>query len=219
MDPLFEETARKLESVAGSLSQLTKILDVAKLRQDVAAREAEASSPAFWQDSSLAKKKSKELNDQKKLLGQYEKTHRSVEDLKAHLELSREMNDLGELKEVDSGLAAAGKLLQEMDARLKLSGDFDHDDAIISLHSGAGGTEACDWTDMLCRMYTRWAQQHGFEFVITDILKGEEAGVKSVTAFVRGDCAYGYLKGEMGVHRLVRISPFDSNKRRHTSFA
>jgi len=133
--------------------------------------------------------------------------------------LAREASDPGELKEVGQGLAAAERILQDMDARLKLSGDFDQDDAIISLHAGAGGTEACDWNEMLLRMYTRWAQQRGFELVITDILKGEEAGVKSVTAFVRGECAYGYLKGEMGVHRLVRISPFDSNKRRHTSFA
>ncbi len=117
------------------------------------------------------------------------------------------------------GLAAAERLIQDIDARLKLSGEFDHDDAIVNLHAGAGGTEACDWCDMLLRMYARWAEARGLEFAITDILKGEGAGVKSVSAIVRGDCAYGYLKGETGVHRLVRISPFDANKRRHTSFA
>jgi peptide chain release factor 2 len=219
MDPVFEETARKLEAASGSLGQVAKLLDLPKLRKKVAEREAEAAGPAFWQDSSLAKKKSKELNDLKKLVAHYEKADRALGDLKAHLELAKEAGDAGELKEVGKGLGAAERLVQDLDARLKLSGEFDHDDAIISLHAGAGGTEACDWTDMLLRMYMRWAEAHGFELSITDILKGEGAGVKSVTAFVRGDCAYGYLKSEMGVHRLVRISPFDANKRRHTSFA
>ena len=219
MDPVFEETARKLEAAAGRLGQVAKLLDLSKLRKNVAERETEAAAPAFWQDSSRAKKKSKELDDIKKLIGQYEKASRSLDDLKAHLELAKEVGDASELKEVSRGLAAAEKLVGDLDARLKLSGEFDHDDAIISLHAGAGGTEACDWCDMLLRMYARWAETHGFEFAITDILKGEGAGVKSVTAFVRGDCAYGYLKSEMGVHRLVRISPFDANKRRHTSFA
>jgi peptide chain release factor 2 len=219
MDPVFEETARTLEAAAGTLGQVAKLIDLPKLRKNVAAREAEAASPAFWQDSSLAKKKSKELNDLKKLLSDYEKADRALADLKAHLDLAKEAEDAAELKEVEKGLGAAQRLLQDMDVRLKLSGQFDHDDAIISLHAGAGGTEACDWAEMLLRMYTRWAEARGFEFVITDILKGEGAGVKSITAFVRGDCAYGYLKSEMGVHRLVRISPFDANKRRHTSFA
>ena len=219
MEPVFEETARRLQAAHGQLGQIAHILDLPKLRRDLADREAEASAPAFWQDSSLAKKKSKELNDRKKLLGRYEQARRSIEDLQAHLDLAREAGDPGELKEVARGLGEVERLLQDMDALLKLSGEFDRDDAIVSLHAGAGGTEACDWNDMLLRMYSRWAQQRGFEFVITDLLKGEEAGVKSVTAFVRGECAYGYLKGEMGVHRLVRISPFDSNKRRHTSFA
>ncbi|MDD5627795.1 MAG: peptide chain release factor 2 [Elusimicrobia bacterium] len=219
MDPVFEETARKLEAAAGSLGQVAKLLDLPKLRRQVAERETEAAGPAFWQDSSLAKKKSKELDGLKKKLAGYEKADRALGDLRAHLDLAKEAEDAGELKEVEKGLEAARRLLQDMDARLKLSGEFDQDDAIVSLHAGAGGTEACDWAEMLLRMYTRWAEARGLEFAITDILKGEGAGVKSVTAFVRGECAYGYLKSEMGVHRLVRISPFDANKRRHTSFA
>lgn len=219
MEPEFEETARRLETVCGQLGQVSKILNIPKLRKDIAALEAQASAPAFWQDSSGAKKKSKELNDLKKLLLHYEKSLRSIEDLKIHLDLAREAGDTKELHEVGQALGDAERLVRDMDTRLKLSGEFDRDDAIISLHAGAGGTEACDWNAMLLRMYTRWAEQHDFEIALTDILKGEEAGVKSVTAFVRGECAYGYLKGEMGVHRLVRISPFDSNKRRHTSFA
>jgi peptide chain release factor 2 len=106
-----------------------------------------------------------------------------------------------------------------LDFELKLSGEMDRCDAILSIHAGAGGTEACDWAQMLLRMYTRWAESKGFSFSITDMLQGEEAGVRGVTAFVRGKYAYGYLQSEIGVHRLVRISPFDANKRRHTSFA
>ena len=216
---MFKETADKISESQAFLARVGKMIDVPKLKADISAREAESGQASFWADSSRAKKKSKELNDLKKLLGEWEKAGRTLEDLKAHLDLAEEAADAGELKEVEKGLSETERALAALDARLKLSGEFDKSDAIISLHAGAGGTEACDWNEMLLRMYTRWAQQRGFEFAITDILKGEEAGVKSITAFVRGPHAYGLLKSEIGVHRLVRISPFDSNKRRHTSFA
>ena len=109
--------------------------------------------------------------------------------------------------------------LRGMDFELKLAGPHDKGNAILSIHAGAGGTEACDWAQMLLRMFQRWAERHGMTFTVTDILMGEEAGIRGVSAFVQGRYAYGYLKSEAGVHRLVRISPFDSNKRRHTSFA
>ena len=216
---MFKETAEKIDQARAFLGRIAKMLDIPKLKQDIQKREAETGEPSFWLDSSKAKKKSKELNDLKKLLGQWDKAEKSLDDLKAHLDLATEVADQKELKEVQAALKETENLLAAIDARLKLSGEFDRSDAIISLHAGAGGTEACDWNEMLLRMYTRWAQQSGFEFVITDILKGEEAGIKSITAFVRGQNAYGFLKSEIGVHRLVRISPFDSNKRRHTSFA
>ena len=216
---MFAETASKIDEMQGLLARVAKILDLPKLRKDIETREAEASNPAFWTDSSKAKKKSKELNDLKKALAEYEKARTTLDDLKAHCELASEAQDEGEIKEVAKGIAEAEKLLRVMDTRLKLSGEFDKDDAIISLHAGAGGLEACDWADMLWRMYQRWAEQHGFEVQITDLQKGDGAGIKSIEAFVRGPNAYGLLKGEMGVHRLVRISPFDANKRRHTSFA
>jgi peptide chain release factor 2 len=120
---------------------------------------------------------------------------------------------------VEKGLSESQRAIASLDARLKLTGEFDANDAIISFHAGAGGTEACDWAEMLVRMYTRWAERKGFQFQITDILKGEEAGIRNLAAFVRGPNAYGFLRGELGVHRLVRISPFDANKRRQTSFA
>ncbi|MBI5630241.1 MAG: peptide chain release factor 2 [Elusimicrobia bacterium] len=216
---MFKETADKIEAGKAFLAKIGKLLDPGRLRQEIERRETEAGRPDFWADSSQAKKKSKELNGLKRRLGDWEKAGKALEDLKAHLELAQEAGDSGELSEVQKGLRETEKALSAMDMKLKLSGELDKFDAIVSLHAGAGGTEACDWAEMLLRMYTRWAQAHGFEFAVTDILKGEEAGVKSATAFVRGDNAYGFMKGEMGVHRLVRISPFDSNKRRHTSFA
>jgi peptide chain release factor 2 len=130
-----------------------------------------------------------------------------------------EAEDDGELREAAKGLSVAEKLVRAMDVRLKLSAEFDKDDAIVSIHAGAGGLEACDWADMLWRMFQRWAERNSFEVQITDFLKGDGAGIRSLSAFIRGPNAYGLLKGEMGVHRLVRISPFDANKRRHTSFA
>jgi peptide chain release factor 2 len=216
---MFTETAGKIDEMAALLDKVSKLLDLPKLRKEVEGREAEASDPAFWADSVKAKKKSKELNDLKKTLSEYETAERAIEDLKAHCELASEAKDEGEIKLVAAGVDDAAKLLRAMDVRLKLSGEFDKDDAIIALHAGAGGLEACDWADMLWRMYQRWCETHGFEVAITEFTKGDGAGLKSLSAFVRGPNAYGLLKGEMGVHRLVRISPFDANKRRHTSFA
>jgi peptide chain release factor 2 len=216
---MSRETADRIEEDRAALGRLAKLLDLPKLRADIEKREAEAGEPSFWTDSSAAKKKSKELNELKKRLGEYQKAERSLEDLKAHLELAREARDAAELKEVEKGLDATESLLAAMDARLKLTGEFDANDAIVSFHAGAGGTEACDWAEMLVRMYTRWAERRGLQLQITDILKGEEAGIRNLTAFVRGPNAYGFLRGELGVHRLVRISPFDANKRRQTSFA
>jgi len=218
-DPQFRETQETLEAHRSKLADLGKLLNIKAKRKDLDWREAEAALPAFWADAQKAQKLSKELNDLKKLVQGYGDAERSVCDLGAHLELAQEAGDIGELKEVREGLNALQRIIVDLDTRLKLSGEFDKSDAIFSLNAGAGGTEACDWAEMLLRMYTRWAESRGLEFSITDIHRGEEAGIKSVSAFVRGLHAYGYLKSEVGVHRLVRISPFDSNKRRHTSFA
>ena len=218
-DPQFNEIAGRLAAIREQWGRIGKVLDIPNKKRELEKREAEAADPSFWADSVKAKSRSKELNELKKTVADHEKLGRAVDDLQAHLDLAQEAEDLGELKEMQAGLAEAKKMAAEMDARVKLSGEFDKDDAIISLHAGAGGTEACDWADMLLRMFTRWAERRGFEFQLTDFLKGEGAGIKSATAFVRGANAYGYLKSENGVHRLVRISPFDANKRRHTSFA
>ncbi|MBI5622596.1 MAG: peptide chain release factor 2 [Elusimicrobia bacterium] len=218
-EDLFRRTVEELSRERAKLERMAKLLDLPKLRKDVGAMEAEAATPGFWADSHRAKKKSKELNHLKGRLQSWEKASKTVEDLKCHLDLACECEDQGELEEARKGLGTLSKLVHEMDLTLKLSGELDSCDAILALHAGAGGTEACDWNEMLLRMYSRWAANRGFEFQLTDMLKGEGAGIKSATAFVRGTNAYGCLKGEMGVHRLVRISPFDANKRRHTSFA
>lgn len=218
-EPEFREISDEVEATREKLNKLGILLDIPGKRKEIEVREKEASDPSFWLDSGKAKQKSKELNEIKKLVEEYEKASSAGDDLQAHLELAQEAQDAAELKEVCSALQKVNRVAGDLDMRLKLSGDFDKSDAIFTLNAGAGGTEACDWADMLLRMYTRWAESHGFEFSIQDIHKGEEAGVKSVSAFVKGPFAYGYLKGEAGVHRLVRVSPFDSNSRRHTSFA
>ena len=143
----------------------------------------------------------------------------AAEDIEAHLELAEESGGESEFGEIEESLRKLSRDLNAMDLESKLSGEHDRSNAIVNLHAGAGGTEACDWCEMLYRMYTRWASAKGFETEIADIMPGEGAGLKSVTFFVKGTYAYGYMKSEAGVHRLVRISPFDANKRRHTSFA
>lgn len=218
-EPQFNETGERLSALRDELAALEKMLDVENRRAEVVKREAEAADPDFWADSVAAKKKSKELNDLNRVLEDYEAAKAAVADLTAHYELASEAGDAAELAEVNKNIPSAQKKIVQLDARMKLSGEFDGNDAVITINAGAGGTEACDWADMLMRMYQRWAERAGFKFLVSDVHKGEEAGIKSMAAFVRGPNAYGYLKGEAGVHRLVRVSPFDSNKRRHTSFA
>ncbi len=149
----------------------------------------------------------------------WDRLYRQWEDLHTHWELAREAQDAAELEEAARGLKALEKAVADLTTQAKLSGPMDRNNAIVSLHAGAGGTEACDWAEMLLRMYQRWAESKGFSHEIVDILPGEEAGIKRVTFMVKGPFAYGLLQGESGVHRLVRVSPFDSNARRHTSFA
>ncbi|MGC8867651.1 MAG: peptide chain release factor 2, partial [Elusimicrobiales bacterium] len=176
-------------------------------------------SDNFWSNLKEAEKITKEINEIRNNLDEIKKARNEIKDFRIHLELIKEANDINELKILFNELKSLERKLKEFNFELKLSDPIDKNDAIISIHAGAGGTEACDWANMLLRMYMKWASSKRFQFVITDIISGDEAGIKSVTAFVKGKYAYGYLKSEIGVHRLVRISPFDANKRRHTSFA
>jgi peptide chain release factor 2 len=161
----------------------------------------------------------RELDSAKGTVDLWTRLHQNVQDVTAHLDLAEEAKDENEEKEVGKTIDKLVTELSDLELRSLLSGPHDNSSAIITIHAGAGGTEAADWADMLLRMYTRWIERHGFQLEITDYLPGEGAGVRHVMAIVKGPYAYGYLQAEMGVHRLVRISPFDSNARRHTSFA
>ena len=154
----------------------------------------------------------------KKLLEEYEKVKNLHDDTEMLIEFV-EMGDISFNEELEEKICIAEEEIQNFKTKLLLDEKYDMNDVILTINSGAGGTEACDWTEMLYRMYDRWANQNGFKVEILDTLSGEEAGIKSITLNIKGAYAYGYLKGEKGVHRLVRISPFDSNGKRHTSFA
>ena len=153
------------------------------------------------------------------MLTTWEGISRKYEDIKVLFELALEEKDEGTLLEVKSGLAELEREVAEEELKILLSGEHDASNAIVSIHAGAGGTEAQDWVEMLFRMYVRWAERRGYRIKVVDLLSGEEAGLKYVTFMVEGPYAYGYLKSEKGIHRLVRISPFDASGRRHTSFA
>ncbi|MCM2267158.1 MAG: peptide chain release factor 2 [Elusimicrobiales bacterium] len=215
----LKDVANKLDYLESAFTDAARLFDLEKKKAQLKEKEAVSGSGDFWNDAQKAQVHLKELNDLKKGVDLLDGVGREIEDFKVHFELAKDAGDMSELPVIMEGLAAIEKRLSVMDFELKLADPNDKLDAIISIHAGAGGTEACDWAQMLLRMYTRWAEKKGFNFAITDMLAGEEAGVRSVTAFVRGRYAFGYLKSEIGVHRLVRISPFDANKRRHTSFA
>ena len=149
----------------------------------------------------------------------FDETDRRLSDAEVLLELAREADDVETAREAAERVGELRERLEEAELRRLLSGEHDACSAIVSINAGAGGTEACDWAEMLLRMYLRWAEDHGFKTEILDIQEGEEAGIKNVTLTVEGEYAYGYLRSETGIHRLVRISPFDAQKRRHTSFA
>ena len=181
--------------------------------------EREMEAPDFWDDAEESQKKMKELKYMKDDLQTYENLRTQMEDMETLIEMGYEENDPDLIPEIQEMLDEFQKSFDDIRVKTLLSGEYDSNDAIVTLHAGAGGTESCDWASMLYRMYTRWADKKGFSLEVLDYLDGDEAGIKSVTLEVRGENAYGFLKTEKGVHRLVRISPFDANARRHTSFA
>lgn len=180
--------------------------------------ESKTNDPSFWSDSQKAKEVSQELANLKRSLDDYKKLQKEYEDFQTHWELANEAADAKETVEAGKLAEKLAAQIRDWEIKLKLSGPNDRSNAILTLHAGAGGTESCDWVDMLFRMYKMWAAKKGFGFTVTSLLTGEEVGLKNATVLIEGECAYGMLKGESGVHRLVRVSPFDSNKRRHTTF-
>src|SRR5882762_5210080 len=176
-------------------------------------------APTFWEDNRRAQELIRERTDLSRLITRTKELTGQAEDLGVMLELAAEHEDHGLDKDIVEGVTRLRAAVDEFELKLMLSGPHDGKAAILSIHPGAGGTESQDWAQMLMRMYLRWCERNGFKAEVVDLLPGEEAGIKSVTIEVTGEYAYGYLRGEMGVHRLVRISPFDASKRRHTSFA
>lgn len=175
--------------------------------------------PTFWDDPDQAQKITQELYDVKAGVDKYKQIFYKFEDMQILWEMGMEDKDETVCEDVENEIKAINEAMEQLELELLLSGRYDASNAILTLHAGAGGTEAQDWTQMLLRMYGRWAERNGFTVETADLLPGDEAGVKSVTLLIKGHNAYGYLKSEKGVHRLVRISPFDANSRRHTSFS
>jgi peptide chain release factor 2 len=195
------------------------IFDVAGKQTRVAALDQEMAAPAFWEDARRAQEVIRERNELGRLVGRAGDLGRDLGELRLYWEMAQEESDESLEGEIREGLGRFRQGLREFELAAVLSGEHDRKTAILSIHAGAGGTESQDWAQMLLRLYSRWAERRGYKVEIVDLLPGDEAGIKSVTLTIAGDYAYGYLKAETGVHRLVRISPFDANRRRHTSFA
>ncbi|HZV12264.1 MAG TPA: PCRF domain-containing protein, partial [Candidatus Kapabacteria bacterium] len=181
--------------------------------------EAAAAEPTFWDDAKAAQSVMQQISAAKETVADYNALFSGADDVELLMDMATEANELGYTKEIEAELEKLDHKIHETELRTLMSDEADQRNAIITIHAGAGGTEAQDWTSMLMRMYTRWAERNNFKVFMLDMLEGDSAGVKSVTLSIEGKYAYGHLKSESGVHRLVRISPFDSNARRHTSFA
>ncbi len=178
-----------------------------------------AAQPDFWDDQTVAQQILQELNDLKAHLQQYHQWKASLEDTRAVLELLELETDEALLQEAESNVTDLSRDLDRWELEQLLSGPYDEKGAVLTISAGAGGTDAQDWTEMLVRMYTRWAEDHGYKVELAEISEGEEAGIKSATLEIAGRYAYGYMRSEKGTHRLVRISPFNANDKRQTSFA
>lgn len=194
------------------------IFDLAGKHEEISRLEDEMNAPGFWNNPQVAQEHGKRIKILKDLLLPYEKLMRRVQDLEDLIELTEE-EDGSTIAELNAEYQDMQKNLDDFELRCTLSGEHDAANCFLNIHPGAGGTESCDWASMLMRMYLRYVERSGWKAEIVDFQEGEEAGIKNVTIQITGDYAYGYLKAESGIHRLVRISPFDSNKRRHTSFA
>ena len=215
----FDEYRIRLNNLRPELDELGKALNLEAAERELDELRAQSASDGFWDNVEKARKVQQRISNLEDKISAQTKREGAWDDLMTLCEMGNEEDDESLLPEVEAGFEA---LVQEMEtARLStlLSGEYDSSTAIVSLQAGAGGTEAQDWAQMLYRMYTRWAERHGFSYSVLDYQDGDEAGIKSAAIRIEGENAYGYLKSEHGVHRLVRVSPFDANARRHTSFA
>ena len=216
---ILPEDKTSLHALIKRTNHLWKFLECDEKKKKIAELEEAMSSPSFWEDQDTARKIGSENNRLKQTVSKVEGFRSQVQDVEALCELCEEdENDEEMSKELADTLESALSQIDELEVASFLNEPFDARPALLSIHAGAGGTESCDWADMLMRMYVRWAERRGFSVELQDLQPGEEAGISRCSIRIEGLNAYGYAKAERGVHRLVRISPFDSNKRRHTSF-
>ncbi len=215
----YEELRLRLENLGPDLEDLASAIGLPQMQREAAELEQKASADGFWNDMESAQKTTHRLSVLNGKIAAYQKLKENYHDVMTLIELADEEGDLSLLQECTDGVNDIAATIEKERLRTLLTGEYDANNAILTFHAGAGGTEAQDWAEMLYRMYTHWAETHGFEYRILDYLDGDEAGIKSASIMIEGENAYGYLRGESGVHRLVRVSPFDASGRRHTSFS
>ena len=215
----FEELRLRLLDSEKPIENLKEALAIDSLKAEVEVLEKESAAPDFWDDMENSQKVMQKIGSLKAKVTGYESLKSDYEDALVMIELADEEGDLSLLDDCTASVKDIETRVEDMTLSTLLSGEFDGKNALLTFHAGAGGTEAQDWAEMLFRMYNRWGERHGYKVSTPHHLDGDVAGIKSATILVEGENAYGYLKGEMGIHRLVRVSPFDSSGRRHTSFA
>jgi peptide chain release factor 2 len=215
----FEQLNLRLLSNEQELRDLKEALGYDRLKREIEELEMKASAPDFWDDLEKSQKHLQRTGKLKNTIESYDTLCSSFDDLQVLIEMGNEEEDTSLIEEIETSIDEFEKGLAALRLQTLLTGEYDKNNVILTFHAGAGGTEAMDWVSMLVRMYTRWTERHGFKTSMLDFLDGDEAGLKSATILIEGENAYGYLKSESGVHRLVRVSPFDSSGRRHTSFA
>ena len=214
----FDNYKTQLMSYKTPLEEIRASLDLENKQQRIAEMERQMEEPTFWDDPDKSAKIMKDLNSLKSSVSRYNSLKSQFEDIETLIEMGREEDDAELAQEAGEALAAFTKDIENMRTSLLLSGEYDANNAIVALSASTGGTEAMDFNEMLYRMYTRWCEKHGFTVKLLDYQEGDEAGIKGVTFSVEGENAYGLLKSEAGVHRLVRISPFNAQGKRQTSF-
>lgn len=215
----FEELRLKLLESEKPIQNLKEALAIDSLKSEVEVLEKESSAPGFWDDMENSQKTMQKIGSLKSKISSYESLKNDFDDALVMIELANDEEDESLLEDCANSVKDIETRIDSLTLSTLLSGEFDSKNALLTFHAGAGGTEAQDWAEMLFRMYNRWGERHGYKVSTLDYLDGDVAGIKSATILVEGENAYGYLRGEMGIHRLVRVSPFDSSGRRHTSFA
>ncbi len=215
----YEEYKQQLSELKPRLDDLKSALALDKLKAEIASLEAKTAKENFWDDAENSQAVLQKINQKKNIVDKYEKLYSLFEETEVLIQMGIEENDETLIDEISVCFKTFKESLDAQRLTTLLTGEYDSKNAILTFHAGAGGTEAQDWVEMLYRMYTRWAERHGFSSELLDYLGGDDAGIKSASILIKGENAYGYLRSETGVHRLVRISPFDSSGRRHTSFA